>query len=279
MAEIVIPGFRNSVGNDIFLGNTEMIELPNGNNSKGVRLLMISKYMIPKKEEVIDLIARTADGIDEKSSKKSDDDDSNLVYEIKQFPYDMIRDLATKNKEAVEHLKKHCPEDGGLTGKVFFEAAAAIVPENISKAARELYDEKGFEVYRKALERTGIGDWSIRIMLDNRAFPEKSKMDYLLSSGVKESEVLTIRGDYREYGKLAKRVEDFYEAFKNPGTIDLVKDSSHEYLEDWATTTVEGTAKCIQGNNPEGIDVGDVLKSAVEIHLHGRRKPREDYMN
>ena len=265
MPDIELPTYKVILPNEVFGKRAKPLNHPATGELPATLVTKLTKFKTPTQDEVIELIKTVA--------RKG-----GSFSEI--LPPSLIKRIAKGDEEALQHLKSHYPDSNLIPGKVYVETRNGIVPNMVLDSARDLFKEVGSKIYERAIEKTGAQEWNLRIKLQNNgAFPDSLELEYLLSRGVKDSDVFSAQGDFNEYETIANQIRLLYKALYSPEIITQMKDSSYQFLEQRAASTIKETARCIASKKFIG-SLGEVLEKIIggikEDEKDKSRKPFED---
>jgi len=248
MTNIELPTYKTIVPNEVFGKKAKALKSPMG-EVPATQVARLTRFKIPVFDEVIDFIITSAKGIGNYSSgrdEKPSDDDSKLIHFLKLIPPSEVKDIAMRDKDSLEHLKRHYPQSVLQIGRDYLQVSNGTLPNEALDSARKLLEKEGSVVYERAIERIGAKEWNLIMRLqDDGALPDSLELEYLLDRGVRESDVFSTRGDFESYNDVASQIRILYKALYSPKMIAQVGESSYQFLEQLAASTIEGVARCI----------------------------------
>lgn len=246
MGNIELPTYRTIVTNEVFGRKAEPLNHPLIGKVDATQILRLTRFKVPTQDEVIEFIRASAQGINLSWKNDTSDKDPKTIYLLKLLPPSEIKNIAGENKDSLQHMRRHYPNSDLQEGRVYVRAISGIVPDEILKEARELMEQKGSTIYEKAIEGIGKKEWNLKVrLLENGRFPDTSELEYLMDRGVRRSDVFSAHGDFGDYQTVANRVRILYNALNSSDLIAQIRDSSYQFLEQKAASTVGETAQCI----------------------------------
>ena len=248
MANIKLPTYRIIVPNQVFGKKTKPFNHPTIGEVAATQIIMLTKFRIPTQEEVIEFIRTSAKGIDPSSLEedKPSEKDPKTVYILKSFPPSEVEDIARGDDDSLKHLRNHYSEINLQEGRIYLETFNGIVPTIVLDRVKELVSNKETEVYGEVIATTGVKKWNLGIRLSEEgAFPDILELEYLADRGVRDSDVFTVEGHFDNYQVVADQIRLLYNTLGKTGLTSLVCDTSYQFLEQRAASTVMKTAQCI----------------------------------
>lgn len=280
MKNIELPTYRSIVANEVFGKKAKPLYVPLAGKVAVTQVARLTRFKIPNQEEVVDFIRTSAQEIDSHylEKDKPSEDDAETIYFLKSLPASEFKEILKGEKDSLHHLRNHFPESDLQEGSIYIEAMSGIVPNQALDAARESLEEKGSEVYERAIERIGVKKWGLRVrLLENGGFPDNLELEYLLDRGVIDSNVFSIRGDFGDYKNVANQVRLLYRALTSPERITQIIDTSYRFLEKRAASTVRETAECFGNRDVLGglsKIVGKIINDfSGEVLSHPQENP------
>ena len=271
MTEIELPTYRAIVPNEVFGRRAKPLKRPLvGGKAKATQIATISKSRIPEREEAIDLVRRSAKGIDLVALGKSKPTEEEIkeTYFLRLLPVPEIKGIAEGDKEIIEHLKKHYKDGKLQNGRDYILFANGIVPDEFLDSVPERLRKEGVGVYNYLIDKAGREEWYLKIrLLENGAFPDILELDYLLDRGVKDSDVFSVAGNFGDYQNVTNQIRLLYRALNSLEFMSQVKDTSFQVLGNMASSMMQETVKCILGRDLiTGVMGGleGMIKQAVE---------------
>jgi len=255
MTEIELPTYRTIVPSEVFGKKTNVLS-DLFRNLKGkpavTQVTGLKRFKVPTQKETIDFIRTSAGNIDySPEGRKPSEDDSRTIYSLKSLTDLEIRDIAKGNKDSLEHLERHIPDVSLREGEFYLETFNGIVPNLVLDSAEELASEEGTEIYERAIKKMGVNDWNLRIkLLEDGGLPDILELEYLMDRGVRDSDVFSVQGDFRDYQIVTEQIRLLYSVLGSAtGLVSQVKNKSYNFLEDRAAITIRECSRCISGKD------------------------------
>ena len=268
MINIELPTYRKVIANQVYARNTRYLEnLLTNEKLLATQILTLKKFKVPTKDEVINFIRTNAQKIGDASLFPEKSQENKNIF-LKLLPELYLQKIINKKNDALQHLRKHYPESSLHEGKKFLEVSYGVLPDDIlsivmnnSIETKEILKKYGRRVYERLIERFGFDRWSLSILLTNEKLPDKSKINFLLENEVRESNVFSVSGDFKDYKIIANQIRLFYNNLDSE-KISQLEDNSYQYLEQKTVLTIAGTAECI--GKPKTINISNGLDEVIK---------------
>lgn len=232
MANIILPTYRSIVENEIFGRKATPMQHPEDGKIAMTQILMLTRSRIPTKDEVINYIEKTANS-------------DHSSYLLKFLPASEIQQIAKGDKERIEHLKNHYVHIDLQEGRSYLRLFNGIIPNKKLNSAKRSLKEKHDE-YANAIVGGTEKNWILRIrLLDDGKLPDKLELEYLLARGVRDSDVLSAKGDFGCYQNIANQVMLLRDTFDSSEAVAQIKDISDILLNQQVTLALMETSKCL----------------------------------
>lgn len=247
MGNVEVPAYKSIVTNEVFGKRVDPIEIPLFGKIEATRLLSLTKFTVPKQDEVIDFIITSAKKIDLNSlgKEKPSKEDSKITYFLKLLLPSEIENITKRDTKTLDHLRLHCSENDLQERRMYLKATSDIVPDRVLDEAKRFVEKEGSIIYTRAIENIGREKLNLMIrLLENRALPDSLYLEYLLDSGVRTSDALSVSGSYKNYQTVANQVRVLYNTLSSPKLMDQIKDTSYDFLKSEADLTVVDFVVC-----------------------------------
>jgi|SRR3989344_2059199 len=278
MADINLPPYKTILPNEVFGRKAEpLVDIMVGEVPTTL-VARLTRFKIPTEDEIIDLIVKYARETDIHSlGNEGSEDDLAKTHFMRLLPVPEIIDIAKKDKDSLQHLRRHYSKSDLWSGRSYIGVLSGTVPNRVLDAAKELL-EKDSEVYEKAIRQAGACEWNLTVRLEeNGALPNSLELEYLLNRGVRESDVFSAHGDFKNYQTVANQVRLIYGALNSPKIITGITDRSYQFLEESAEKTIKETAQCIASKDVMGGlagIIGQILGSMGVEEQEEQREPQ-----
>ncbi len=249
MTKIKLPGYRTIVPNEIYGKSAGFLCHPEKGKVPTTKTITFSKFRAPTQDEVIDFIRIIAKGIDLFSLKKDEPSkkDPEIIYFLKSLPQLLVKDISKGDKNGLNFLRNHYPVHELQDGRVYLNALNIVVPNPALDYAKKLVSKEGTIDYYSAIMKNSVREWYLRIrLLEDGKFPDSSELEYLIDRGVKNSDVFSAMGDFKDYQNIANQIRLFNNVFGSTELISQILDTSSRSLEIIASSTVKETAEYIR---------------------------------
>ncbi len=281
MANIELPTYRTILPNCVYGKKAEPLYHRNGGRVSATEVAKLSRYKIPLRDRVIDFIRTSAENIEPCFLGKGEPlrTDSETVSFLKFLPKQYVKDLIKGDKNILEHLKVHYPKSNLQEARHYIEVFNGVVPNEFLDEVRKLRDRERSIAYERAIERVGVGEWNLKVrLLENSSFPDRLELEYLLNKGVRDCDIFSVCGDCEDYKDVANKLRLLYNILNSPELISQIEDSSCQFLEQRADSTVRGTVECITTKKiSEGLMgiVGGLIGSLGNLSSQNSKQDRE----
>jgi len=255
VTKIELPTYRIIVPNEVYGKSAESLDHPLMGKVPATQIIRLTRFRIPTRDEVVDFIRTSAKGIDLYSlgKDKPAEDDPKTTYFLKSLPASEVKDIARGNEDSLKHLRNHHLDSDLQEGRVYLGAFNGIVPNPVLDSANKLVSKEGTEVYDRAIERTGTKEWNLRIrLLEDGRFPDSLELEYLMDRGVRDCDIFSAKGDFENYQAVANQIRVLQNVLGSTGLVSQIGDTSYQFLEQRAASTVRETAQCIAARNAIG---------------------------
>lgn len=275
MRDITLQGYESIITNEVYVRKAEPLQHRLRGKVPATQIVVLRKFRIPYKDEVIGFIRQNAEKLDfYLSGNEPLDDDSELINSLKSLPNLFIKYIARNDKSVLAHLRNHCPKTNTIfrEGEKYIETSNGIIPDVVLDSAKEASEEIGSRIYSVAISKIGAKEWSLIVRLsENRKFPDFLELEYLLGREVRESKIFSVMGYVEDYQTVSNQVKMLYDALHSPELIAKIKDDSHRILESAAIATIKETAECLESKDVKGIAllVGQVFENLGEQNING----------
>ncbi len=288
MKNIEIQGYKNIVPNRVFSKeNSSMIQVPIIGNVEASELMKISSFYVPSIEETINFIRKNAESLYGSSFIRSEpsEDDSTMGYALKgilasgdEKLVSEIERIAKGDKSSIDHLKSHYPGGGFKENETYLETFNGSVPNILLGVDPDLDVEQRVRGYGNLITIMGNEKWGLRIKLENGELPDKGKLEVLLDNEVRDSGVFSVGGSPEDYNNVISQIRGLYDNLDSPEAMSKVGDSSYEFLERQAISTLSSATKCIlEGNPSEDISyLKDAINDIMGNQGEEEQRPPED---
>src|SRR3989344_5412992 len=121
MGNIELPTYKTIVPNEVFVKNGKMI-----GEVFSKQALIIERYRVPTKEDVMKTIIEEAEKMQEVSAKK---EGKKLSEFLGVLPNSEIGDIANMKQNSLDHLARHYESCGFQEGRIYLEASSGLLPD------------------------------------------------------------------------------------------------------------------------------------------------------
>jgi hypothetical protein len=238
MESIGIPTYKTIIPNEVFGRKGDGLKRSLVGNVPSTEVLLVQRYRIPRRDDVSNFIAKKAGEI-ALIKERGESSGRGVLLLLERFSKPEIEKIASRDEKSLEGLMTHYPESDFEEGRWYIEAHNGMILDGMLNSMNGLYDALGLEIYERAIEDLNRHDWKIRVRLSSEGlFPDSLEMEYLLDRGVRDCDVFSIRGNFRDYGDVASHARILYRAFNDKKIIEMLRDNSHELLDEKASHTL-----------------------------------------
>lgn len=232
---IVIPHHDALVKNSVYRCKGKLID--EGKSQKNSsRLLIFDKFTVPTETEMFRFLVDSA--------RKDGEPDYDVSF-LRGLSFEEKERLAEGDDVADSIVSYY---DHGLKeGKSYLDLETAIFRsaflDNAVKKIENSSNESSannYVSYNHLVHDSGDEAWSLRLELTkNKTLPNKSYVDFALGIGSRDSDLLSVGGDYGRYKDVIRQVNHLYRFLDDPKAMGKVFDSSLFFLYSKASNAVE----------------------------------------
>lgn len=262
MTDIELPTYRIIMANEVFGKRAEPLQNSLIGKIDATQIVRLTRFKVPTQDEVVNFIIRKAQEVDIYSigKEKPSDNEPKIIRSLRLLPEKEVLSVIERNKDSLQHLKNHYPESSFQEGKDYIDSTIGIIPDFFLDLTTKFSEKQRGIAYENLMSKMGLRKWGLRIrLLEDFRFPDSLELEYLMDKGVKDSDVLSVHGDFREYSVVANQIRLFYNSLKSPEMIRKIRDSSYQFLEEIADSTVSWFAKCLSLSKSLG-EIFDTIK-------------------
>ena len=292
MPDIELPTYKNIVPNVIFEKEAKPMKHPVLGELSATQVTKLARFRAPTQDEIIEFIIINAKEIEARSLGSSIHLNSNssipvldnysTVYFLKSLPSFVIEDISKGNPEILNPLRGHCHDYNSQADREYLMSSNKILLNVVLNSLKELNLNRGAKFYDQAIGATPGEEWTLRIrLLENRAFPDKSELEYLIERGVRDSDVFTVLNCFENYQDTADQIRTLYKTLVSPEIITQLKDKSSQFLEQRAILTIKELIECAAESittdkNIRELSISSVKSIPNNSGVQGKQKTPED---
>ncbi len=198
-----------------------------------------------------------------------------------------IEGIANEDEKVLSHLRNHLPEGHLSSGRTYLSALTGVLFNKVLDSVERLSKKEGNGVYENAIKSAGEEAWQLVIRLEcNDSLPQTKDLEFLLESGVRQSCVLSAKGEFGDYPTIASQTRLIYTAIDSPRKVRKVRDTSLELLKRSAMITTKEAVQCNSNQSAvQGLSgiAGKIIMGIEQIigienaeHLHLKREDQDD---
>ncbi len=249
MANIEIPTYKTIVPNEVFGRKGRDLRHSLFGIVPSTQILLLERYTFPSQKEVIDSITKKAGEIDfdsfdrkEVAAKKK-----GIARYLALLSDAEIESIAKGDGEFLGHLIRHYPGINLESGRGYVEVTNGNIPNDFLDSIKKDYEDNDKEIYEKALRDINENNWRIRVrLLKECVLPKGHELEYLLSMGVRDSDVFSVKGDFGGYEDISSQIRMLYNTLRDSDVVSKIKDNSENLLGEIAASAIVHTAGCIE---------------------------------
>ena len=277
MEEIKLPTYEVLIPNQLFrkkgVCNKELPEC------YAEQITKLTRYRVPKKEEIIDFIRQTAERIqlNPREQPIHSKEKSPTADLLKKFPKEELEKISKGDVDTLIFLRENYPRNFIKEERPYLNSFNGIIPTNLLDYANEfLKEEDRIDFYNGVIGRYSRNIWNISIkLLGNSELPNKSKLENLISAGVRDSDLFRFQGKPKSYQSAVDQIDLFYNVL-TPKRIASIPDLSHQILEQRAYLAVMNVIKEIIRNKLVNIILRDSGNFLPPLNPNQRNPKRPD---
>ncbi|MEK6881431.1 MAG: hypothetical protein AABY22_17545 [Nanoarchaeota archaeon] len=246
MKDIELPEFRTLVANLIYGQVSEPLPHPILGDLPSTRLLRLERFIVPTEEEVLKYIITTA------KETVSCTEEERMKTPIGCLPLEVIKEIAQEDKDALDHLQKHFPNEPLQENKPYLTITTGVLADQDFKTCHN--NENTYEKAIHHSDKKGL----LLINLKGGYLPSRSNINFLLDKGVKDCDLYRTFGEMDESASLAKYFCIVYSALHSRKLIDKLIDNSSRVLKSKASNISVELSKCLLGQK-----MGEMIREDI----------------
>src|SRR3989344_5903228 len=247
MKEIEFQNYNIILPNTVWGKDAGIITVNEGVEVPVLEMIIAVKYTAPTKKQAIQLIQKVAKEYKPCSTQDYGEEKAEIpLSEFAQMlPKEFLEQIAKGENNSLNRWIEQYPKDDHEEGRTYIQLSVGTTAAENIPALKNMAKEHGEKEYEEVQQNASTKKWYLRIRLNSKSkFPE---LYYLLQSGVRESDVMTARGNYENYSNVIKHVDLLHNALYDDrqSKINMLKDKTRDLLQARAAQTMQNTARRI----------------------------------
>jgi hypothetical protein len=251
MSGIKLPTYKTLRDNQAYFRDGPVL-----NGGRTSQLVYLARFKSPNLEEVLNAIS-TGARINVQRRTNPSITARGLVDEALEMADPEYVDSIANNMdtELSEHLKRHFYEGIYQPDQKYLFLKSSYLPKGLVTSAEESIKQlermssPGSEIAFLRLmgifNAIGAYKWTMRLRLDkNWGLPNIEDLRVLLKYETKDSSILSVGGDYRDYSEIEQHLIYLNESIP-AGGITKIEDSTDQITDEFSCITLKTTLNCM----------------------------------
>ena len=289
MTKIEIPTYKILKDNQIYFKDGPAL-----NGAYTSQMICLARFKAPSLEGVLDAINTGARISIQRRTNPSIKSNSFIDELLEKADLDYVTRISKRDSKILDHLKDHIHKEAYQPDQRYLFLKSSCLPRELMASAEESVQqitripshEVGIVLPIILSNLIGISNtigenkWIMSLKLDeNWGLPNINDVLTLLKYETKDSSILNVSGEYRNYSEVKRHLIYLNEAINN-GDILEIEDNTTRLIDESAYMTLKTTLGCMAAQKVAGSLIETIQEglpnNKFEIKFPMRKKGNDD---